>query len=273
MNGAIRSKIPLQRPRKQFRAGLAYTRHSLAFELFHPTVVALTLAELLVSLLVGAAVGLAASVLSPSALEGWFLVLSVGSYFLLAIPWILLNAIIAGYVLAAELGVIDPFARARERVRTCIRELCGYAVVWASVLSGLVGLDWLATSGLVSRWTGTTLQVATTGSSVAWAVGTVFVVPILVFERTSSLRSAIRRSAGMLRRSALCLFVFWLLAAGLFATFVAGGLAVFFLTTGPLALFAPLLAVFAGIVVSNTLTIVFISLLYGELAGPLAIDP
>lgn len=270
--GTLRSKIPLQRPRRQFRLGVAYTRHSLAFELSHPTVVALTFAQLLFSLLVGAGVGVGAFVLSPAAFEERFIALSVGSYFLLAIPAILLNATIASYVLATELGVMSPFSRAREQVRARLRELCGYAVVWAGVLSAIVVLDWLATNGLVSRLASTTLQIATTGFSVVWGVATVFVVPILVFERATSFRRAIRRSTGLLRRSAVCLGVFWLLSMVIFGAFLACGVAVFVAATGAVALIGPLVVVFGGIVVLNTLGIVFSSLLYGELAGPLSIQ-
>ncbi len=58
----------------------------------------------------------------------------------------------------------------------------------------------------------------------------------------------------------------------LFAAFVVCGVAVFVAATGAVALIGPIVVVFGGVVVLNTLGIVYSSLLYGELAGPLSIQ-
>lgn len=267
------SKTGVQRPWHQLRKGVTYTRHSIVFEVWHPIVLALTLLELVLALGVGAGIFAAVFRVNPVGTESSFVVVTVAAYFLLAIPTILVNATIAGYVLAAELGVPDPLSRAVGQVRSRLAGLVGYAIVWASVLSAIVVLDWFATAGAFAWPVSVALQALTRGGAFAWGVGTVFVVPILVFEHTTTLRSAIYRSAGLLRESALCFVIFWPIALCVLVLFVLGGIAVLITATGPLTLVGPVLTVFVGFIVFNALSAVFNSLLYGDVAGPLnAVD-
>lgn len=272
MDLGVRSKFPVRRPRSQLRKGWVYTRHSLRFEVVHPVVAVLALLQIVVSVALYTGSFAAALFLGPSAIEPVVVGSTILSYVLTSVTTVLLNGTIAGYVLAVELGVRRPLSRATGQVRDRLAALVGYAVVWAAIVTTFVLLDRVARSGVLVEPLNVALQVGTFGMNLAWTVGTIFVVPILVFEPTTSLRRAIRRSSTFLAESVVCLLVFWAVGAAIFVSIVGGGVAFRFLTPRPIAGVAPVLAVFVGSFVCYTLSTVFNSLLYGEVAGPLDID-
>lgn len=269
MDLEVRPKLSLQQPRSQLRKGWVYTRHSLRFEITHPIVFCLVLLQIVISIALFSALFAVVFFVSSSAIEPVFMVSTILSYFLTAIATVLLNGTIAGYVLAAELGVLHPLSQAIEQVRNRIISLVSYAIVWASILSTFVILDWIARIGVLTGSLSIIMQILTFGLNFAWGLGAVFVIPILVFEPSTSLRSAIQRSAAFLRESIVCLLVFWFVDTVILALIVSSGIAVLFVATSHLAVIVPIVAFFTGSVVCYTLSIVFNSLLYGEVAGPL----
>ncbi|WP_226043135.1 hypothetical protein [Natrinema sp. DC36] len=187
----------------------------------------------------------------------------------MSVTTILLNGTIAGYVLATELGVLHPLSQAIEQVRNRLVSLVSYAIVWASIITIFVVLDWVTRLGAFTESVNVIIQFITFVMNIIWAAGTIFVVPILIFEPTTSLRSAIQRSAAFLKESVLCLLVFWFVGVAMFATIVGGAIVLLFVAASPLALVTSMSVVFAGFIAYYTLSTIFNSLLYGEVAGPL----
>jgi len=88
---------------------------------------------------------------------------------------VLLNGTIAGYVLATELGVLQPLSQAIEEVRNQLVSLVGYAIVWSGVVSTFVILDWISRVGILTGPLNVAVQISAFGMNFAWALGTVFV--------------------------------------------------------------------------------------------------
>ncbi len=269
MGFGIRSKIALQRPWGQLRKGWVYTRHSLRFEVVHPVILCLTLLQIGLSIGLFAGIFAIAFLVTPSTNESVFMAIIILSYFFMSVTTILLNGTIAGYVLATELGVLHPLSQAIEQVRNRLVSLVSYAIVWASIITIFVVLDWVTRLGAFTESVNVIIQFITFVMNIIWAAGTIFVVPILIFEPTTSLRSAIQRSAAFLKESVLCLLVFWFVGVAMFATIVGGAIVLLFVAASPLALVTSMSVVFAGFIAYYTLSTIFNSLLYGEVAGPL----
>lgn len=269
MDLEVRPKLTPQQPRSQLRKGWVYTCHSLRFEIAHPIVFCLILSQIIISICLFSGLFSFVFLVSSSQIEPIFVITTILSYFFTSTVTVLLNGTIAGYVLATELGVLQPLSQAIEEVRNQLVSLVGYAIVWSGVVSTFVILDWISTVGILTGPLNVAVQISAFGMNFAWALGTVFVVPILVFEPTTSLRGAIRRSAAFLKESVICLLVFWFIGAAIFVSIVCGGIAAFFVSNNPLTVIIPIIAFFSGSIICYTLSTVFNSLLYGEVAGPL----
>lgn len=269
MDFTVRSLSPLQQPRSQLRKGWVYTRHSLRFEILHPIVFGLVLLQIVLStglLMVAFAI---IFFHYPSFVESGIMIATVTSYFFTSITTVVLTATVAAYVLAAKLGVSHPLSQAISQVRQRLPALITYALVWSAIVTVITGFDWLVQRGVVTEPLNTVFQALVFVLNLGWGFATLFVIPILVFEPTMSLGGAIRRSTAFLRESILCILVFWIFLFVLFFAIVSGGIVVFFLTTGLIALLTPVIAFLGAILFCFTLNIVFNSLLYGEVAGPL----
>lgn len=272
MEFGVWSKLTLQRPRSQLSKGWVYTRHSLRFGILHPVVIVLGLLQLVISMGVFTGLSVIVYLIDPSSTNQALVISMIPSYFLTSIIVVLFNGTVAGYVLAAELGVLRPLSHAVSQMRNRLMPLVGYAVVWACAITVFVFLDWLARLGVLLGPLNLTLHVITFVMNLVWGVGTIFVVPILVFEPTTSLLTAIQRSISLLKESMLCLLVFWLVGIGIFILILSSCVAVLFLSTNSLVFIAPIVAVFIGAIICYILGTVFCSLLYGEVAGPLNIS-